>query len=53
MYIIWMVIVLESFGAVNDLGADLPEAYEARASLNFVDRTNGLSDTIWCIFHHA
>ena len=48
-----MVIVIDSFGASDELGADLTEAAEDRASVNFVDRTNGLSDTFWCIFHHA
>ena len=48
-----MVIILDSFGPSDELGAELPEAAETRASLNFVDRTNGMSDIFWCIFHHA
>ena len=48
-----MVIILDSFGARDKLVADLPEATETRASSNFVDRTNGMSDNFWCIFNHA
>ena len=40
-----MVIVLGYFGAKYEFYADMPETDETRASLNFVDRTNGLSDT--------
>ena len=53
LYIQWMVIILDSLGASDYLGEELPEAAETRTSWNFVDRTNGISDIIWCIFHHA
>ena len=48
-----MVIILYSFGAIDELGTELPLAAETRAPLNFVDRTDGMSDILWCIFHHA
>ena len=45
-----MVIILYSFGAIDELGTELPLAAETRAPLNFVDRTDGMSDILWCIF---
>ena len=48
-----MVVFLDSFGGSNELGAELLEAAEYRAPLNFFHSTNGLSDTFWCIFHHS
>ena len=53
VYIQWMVIILDSLGASDDLGLDLLEAAEKRVSCNFVNRTNGMSNILWCIFHHA
>ena len=48
-----MVIILDSFGPSDELGAELPEAAETRASLNFVDRTTGMSDIFWYIFYRS
>ena len=48
-----MVIILDSLGARNKFGAELPEATETSASWNFFDQTNGMYKILWCIFHHA
>ena len=48
-----MVIILDSFSAIDELGTNIPEVDETRASLNVVNRTNGLSDTFCCIFHRS
>ena len=50
LYIQWMVIILDSLGASDYLGEELPEAAETRMSWNFVDRTNGMSDILWNIY---
>ena len=50
LYIQWMVIILDSLGASDDLGVELPAAAETRTSWNFVDRTNGMSDILWNIY---
>ena len=46
VYIKWMVIILDSLGASDDLGVELPEAAETRASCNFFNRTNGMSNIL-------
>ena len=46
-------IIFDALGARNELRAELPETAESGASLNIVNRPNGLPYVLRSVFHHA
>ena len=48
-----MVIVFDSLGASDELGAKVPETAEAWSSFYFIDQPYGRPDVFYTLFHHA